>query len=271
MCCTNDIPYSAAPSENEATALAVSGDYTPTKISNARDHGTTEIERAKEIIDFFLSKGKPIEFGIAVAGVWGAESGIKSWNYNRAEQSNGYAFKDKHAPNADKFTYGGKQYYKDAANMMKFGYGKGLAQWSWSRNLKFRDWYRSGADGKPTAGLSMDDWGANITGTSVTTQTAFAWKEMQERTGEFMTTVNGISHVSPVSNKQQFDQNIITGVDAVLRGFENGGNKSMASTKQIDKYTWDGGYKGAMKKRVERALGIYEKLKENGDYQQYLS
>lgn len=271
MCCTNDVPYSAAPPANVGEALAVSGDYQPIKLSEARSHGTTEYERAKDIIQFFVvDKGLPIEFAIAVAGVWGAESGIATWRYNKAEHDNGYAFKNRHAPTKDVIKYGGQTYYKDQANMMKFGYGKGVAQWSWDRPLKFRDWYRS-SSGVRTQGVTMDEWGANITGTSVTTQTAFAWHEMIGRTGEFMTTVNGITHASPVSNKQAFDQNIITCVDAVLRGFENGSTKKMASTAAIDKYTWDGGYKGAMKKRVGRALGVYEKLKETGDFSQYLT
>ena len=32
----------------------------------------------------------------------------------------------------------------------------------------------------------------------------------------------------------------------------------------MNKYTWDGGYEGAMEKRVGKALGIYEELMKEG-------
>lgn len=261
--CNNNIEGSNVQSTDAAGDVMqdiVGGNYTPTKMSGSKDpNGKTEIQRAQEIIDFFRDK-LPLEFGIAVAGVWSAESGIKNWNYNKAEQTNGYAFSDKYAPNADKFNYKGQTFYKDRATMTRFGYGKGLAQWSWSRNLKFRDWYRAGADGNTTPGVTMDDNASAITATSVTTQTAFAWKEMQERTGEFMGVVNYIKDHPAQRGTKEFENNIVLAVDAVLRGFENGGVKKMATKKFMDNYKWDGGYKGAMKKRVERALGIYKEL-----------
>ena len=270
--CTNGVTNTSTSTTDPAGAVIAANDYSPTKISNATERGTTEKQRAQKIIDFFLNKGLPIEVGIGVAGVWSAESNIKTWVYNKNEHSDGYAFRDKHAPNADKFTYKGQTYYTDQANMMKFGYGKGLAQWSWSRNFKFRDWFNneaSSADKQDTAFSRMDEWGANITGTSVITQTAFAWKEMQERTGEFMSAINEVrSH--PATNKTEFNHNVTKIVDAVLRGFENGGTKKMATTAQIDKYTWDGGYSGAMKKRVSRALGVAEEVKNDYSQLSYL-
>lgn len=261
--CNNNIEGSNIQSTDAAGDVMQdigNGNYTPTKMSGSKDpNGKTEIDRAREIIAFFNGK-LPLEFAIAVAGVWSAESGIKNWNYNREEQSNGYAYKNKYAPNADKFNYKGQTFYKDRATMTRFGYGKGLAQWSWSRNLKFRDWYRAGADGNTTPGVTMDDNASAITATSVTTQTAFAWKEMQERTGEFMETVNRIKNNPAQQGTPEFENNIVLAVDAVLRGFENGGVKKMATKEFMDKYKWDGGYKGAMKKRVERALGIYKEI-----------
>lgn len=259
MCCLNDIPGGSISSPDAAGATIASGEYPAVGVNSS------VLDRAKVIIKFFKDKGKPVEFGIGVAGVWAAESNIKTDIFNKAEHNYGYAYKDKHAPNANKLQYGGKTYYYDQANMMAWGYGKGLAQWSWERNFQFRDWYNAGADGFKTSTLAtMDVNAANITATSVATQTAFAWKEMQARTGEFMTTVNGIQHANP-DDATKFKANLTVAVDAVLRGFENGGKNKMASTKQIDKYTWDGGYTGAMKKRVGRAVGIYEALKKNHD------
>jgi hypothetical protein len=155
--------------------------------------------------------------------------------------------------------------------MMKFGYGKGIAQWSWSRNLKFRDWYNS-HNAVKTDGLNqMDDDAANITATTITTQTAFAWLEMQERTGEFMTVINevnenSVTKITGATNdkkKAVFNENIVKVVDAVLRGYENGSKTKMASTSQIDNYTWSGGYSGSMKTRVSRALGVAEAVKND--------
>ena len=165
MSCENGITSSATPAE----VVVENKEYTPSKISNAQDHGTTEKDRAKIIINFFKGKGLPIEVGIGVAGVWSAESHIKTWVYNKAEHDNGYAYKDIHAPNAKTFTYKGQTYYKDQANMMAFGYGKGLAQWSWSRTFKFRDWYNSSAGEPYRSGgpATMDKNGADITGTTV--------------------------------------------------------------------------------------------------------
>ena len=123
---TNGVTNTSTSTTDPAGAVIAANDYSPTKISNATERGTTEKQRAQKIIDFFLNKGLPIEVGIGVAGVWSAESNIKTWVYNKNEHSDGYAFRDKHAPNADKFTYKGQTYYKDQANMMKFGYGKVL-------------------------------------------------------------------------------------------------------------------------------------------------
>lgn len=267
MSCENGITSSATPAE----VVVENKEYTPSKISNAQDHGTTEKDRAKIIINFFKGKGLPIEVGIGVAGVWSAESHIKTWVYNKAEHDNGYAYKDIHAPNAKTFTYKGQTYYKDQANMMAFGYGKGLAQWSWSRTFKFRDWYNSSAGEPYRSGgpATMDKNGADITGTTVEAQTAFAWEEMQGRTGEFMDAIKYVTG-NTASDKETFNKNVKIVVDAVLRGFENGGVKKMASISQIDKYTWSGGYKGSMNTRVSGALGIAEAVKNDYEELRYL-
>ena len=266
MCCENGIPGGTISSPDAAgEMIAKECGYTPTALTNEVSKGTTQKDRARDVIEFFKSIIQPesaaVEIGIGVAGVWLAESGIKTWKYNSSEAKDGYAFKNKHAPDADTFNYKGKKYYKDQASMMQFGYGKGVAQWSWSRNFKFRDWYNS-SQGVKTEGIpTMDENASGITGTSVTTQTAFAWKEMSERTGEFMDVINGIIE-HPAESKDEYIIHIINVVDAVLRGFENGDKLKMASKKQIDKYTWSGGYSGSMKKRVSGALGVGEALKD---------
>ena len=277
MCCQNEIPSGAAGTTDVAGKMIADGKnssettYTPTKIPEE------QANRAKDVINFFTSEGPglpglTIEIGIGIAGIWSAESGIDPTKYNAAERKDGYAFKNTHAPNAKTFKYpntkNGTEYYMDQATMMKFGYGKGIAQWSWSRNLKFRDWYNSG-NAEP--GLpKMDVDAANITATSIATQTAFAWKEMSERTGEFLTTLSKVAENSVTKmtgatkeeKKAVFNENVTKVVDAVLRGYENGSRTKMASVKQMNAYSWSGGYSGSMKTRVSRALGIAEALKD---------
>ena len=261
MSCENGVPYGTGPSKDEIGAIEAKINYTPTKVPDS------VITRAISILQFF--KGKtPAEFGLAVAGVWGCESGIDTTRYNRGEQSNGGRVNGVTA-SSSKFTYNGTTYEKTEETMRRFGYGKGLAQWTWDRPLKFRDWY-NGEAGVKTPGVSVIDENASaITATSVSTQTAFAWKEMQDRKGEFMRTVNGIIHVDHKTKTGEYKENIKKCVDAVTRGFENGSNANFASVSAMDKYSGD--YWGVdFKKRYEYALGIYEKIKDNPEYQEYL-
>ena len=262
MSCENGIPYGTGPSRDEMGAIKAKTKYTPTKVSNEVS------ERAEEIIEFFMEKGVVAEFALAVAGVWGCESGINGERYNQGEHDNGGRARGKHAPDCKTFKYGGNTYYYSEEVMKTFGYGKGLAQWTWDRPLKFRDWYNS-AESVKTEGLStMDENAAEITATSVSTQTAFAWKEMNERTGEFMSTVRGLQHAA--GGTDAFKENVKLAVDAVTRGFENGSNKSFAPISFMDKYSGD--YWGVdFKKRYEYALGVYEKLKDNSKYRAYFS
>jgi hypothetical protein len=279
MSCTNEIPYGSGIPSDTLEPVMTDNTYKPDKLSSKKDmHGKTELDRAYEILDFFKTKSidgtsLPAEFAIAVCGVWGAESHIATWNFNKSEHDyGGSRFRNVHAPNAGTFTYNGQKYYKDQANMMKFGYGKGVAQWSWDRPLKFRDWFNTQAspdDKRGTPFTQMDDWGVEITGTSVTTQTAFAWLEMTERTGEFKRSIKSVTHKSASNDQEGFKNNIIFCVDAVLRGFENGSKSSFASIEQINKY--DGGYKGSMLSRVNRALGVYEEIKNNPRYTSWLN
>jgi hypothetical protein len=267
MSCTNEIPYGSGIPSDTLEPVMLDNTYRPDKLSSKVEHGKTELERAYEILDFFSGKtidgtALPIEFALAVCGVWGAESHISTWRHNDDEMTRGGGVAGVHAPDAGTFTYNGQKYYKDQANMMKFGYGKGVAQWSWDRVLSFRDWYRG-------TGGEMDDWGANITGTSVETQTAFAWKEMQERTGEFKTAIKSVVHKPASSQEEGFKNNIIFCVDAVLRGFENGSKAKMRSVESMNAYK--GGYKGGMLSRVNRALGIYEEIKNNPRYTSWLN
>lgn len=260
MSCKNNVPYGTGPSRDEIGALEAKINYTPTKVPDS------VITRAIPILQFF--KGKtPAEFGLAVAGVWGCESGIDSTRYNKGEQSNGGRVNGV-TTSTNTFTYKGTKYEKTEETMRKFGYGKGLAQWTWDRPLKFRDWYNGG--GVPTPSLpTMDENASAITATSVSTQTAFAWVEMQERSGEFMSTVNNITHADHKTETEKYKENIKKCVDAVTRGFENGSNAKFANVSDMNRYSGD--YWGVdFKKRYEYAIGIYEKIKDNPDYQQYL-
>lgn len=275
MSCENGIPYGTGPSEEAIGAVAAKVDYTPKNIDSPRsaDDGRTPEERAEEVIDFFLSKGFTIEFALGVAGVWGQESQIQPWSYNRNEHETGGYARGKHAPDCGFFFYppnSGKKEYRSEENMKLFGYGKGLAQWSWDRVLAFRDWY-NGATATKTSGLSgMDEYGASITATSMNTQLDFAWKEMEQRRGEFMQTVRGMQHVSHLSNPEKFKENVKVAVDAVTRGFENGSSKSMATVEQMNNYSGD--YWGIdFKNRYEWALGLYEKIKSLPKYSEYLN
>lgn len=106
------------------------------------------------------------------------------------------------------------------------GYGAGLAQWShgWKADLQ-----RMMGRMDP-----IENW-------DLYTQLTACWEDLQR------------------GNKSRFlnvlrDRNDPVGAtDAVLRGYENGGNGKLASVAQIDKYTWCGGYNGAMNTRVSFA------------------
>lgn len=272
MSCENGIPYGTGPSEEAIGAIAAETEYAPKKVEEDRggaENKTLE-ERAEDVIDFFLSKDFSIEFAIGVAGVWVQESRIEPWNFNQREHDTGGNYRGKHGQTRRSFNFGGKVYFYTEENMKLFGYGKGLAQWSWDRVFKFRDWY-NGAGGTKTQGLStMDEYGVEITATSMNTQLNFAWLEMQERRGEFMKTARGIQHVSQQTNPEKFKENIKVAVDAITRGYENGSNNTMASVDAMNSYS--GNYWGIdFKVRYEYALGIYEKIKDSSRYAQYLN
>lgn len=270
MSCENGIPYGTGPSNDAVGAIIaenVAGNkYTPTNIPDTRDfQGRTPEERGADIIRFFKGKslaGRPLhsEFAFAVAGVWGAESGINTWQYNSNEQRTGGYVSGVHTTNSYG-NYKGNKLYHTEENMKRYGYGKGVAQWSWERNLLFKDWYNSGAGDTEKPFPTMDENASAITATSVSNQTGFAWKEMQERTGEFASVVNSINHADPGS--EAFKSNILKCVDAVTRGFENGSSVKMRSAESMNAYK--GGYESELKKRCEWALGLYEKLKDNRD------
>ena len=264
MSCENGIPYGTGPSNDAVGAIIAQNKYTSTDIPDNRDpQNKTAEERGADIIRFFKGKslaGRPLhsEFAFAVAGVWGAESGIKTWSYNSNEQQTGGGVQGVHTT-SDYGNYKGNKLYHTEENMKRYGYGKGVAQWSWERNLLFKDWYNSGAGGTQKPFSTIDENASAITATSVANQTGFAWKEMQERTGEFTSVVNSINHASPGSD--EFKNNILKCVDAVTRGFENGSNAKMRSPESMNSYK--GGYQSELKKRCDWALGLYEKLKND--------
>jgi hypothetical protein len=61
-------------------------------------------------------------------------------------------------------------------------------------------------------------------------------------------------------------RNVTEATDIALRGYENGGNGTLASIEQINKYTWAGGYGGSMFGKhgranyAQTALDSYSKI-----------
>ena len=82
MCCQNGIPGGSISSPDSAGELISGGQY-PSMGSNM-----STLDRAKVIIQFCKDNGLPVEFGIGLAGVWAAESNIKTDIYNKAEHNN---------------------------------------------------------------------------------------------------------------------------------------------------------------------------------------
>ena len=237
------------------------------------DGVTTEIDRVKQVVRFFKDNtDMPAEFAVAVAGVWSAESHVAPWRYNSPEKNNGGNFAGV-SPGTKGETFGGKKYNYNEENMKLFGYGKGVAQWSWTRNLKFAEWY-NGTSGVKTEGVEMDENGAAIVKTNMVTQTAYAWREMGERMKkDFKNAVDAVkgNHVNPAEDLNFFTENVIISVDAVLRGFENGSGGKFASEKQMDAYKADGGYLGSLKRRTGGAMSVYEAIKSDSEFAEYLS
>ena len=269
MSCENGIPGGAASTSTPAGTMAASGNYPSIKPK------ASTASNGEEVVRVMLENGYPIEFAIGLAGVFAAESEINPAAYNNEEKANGFSYRDKHAPDAQTFTYKGQKYYMDQANMMKFGYGKGIAQWSWSRNLSFRDWYNGSGGSQYRRGgpSSIDTDAEDIIKTTLAAQTGFALYELNQRSGKLRQAIQEIrdNHTTPSQDEQKFKANITKAVDAALRGFENGTETAMASVSAIDKYKWAGGYEGSMKTRVGKAMGLYESFKKNGKFPEYLS
>lgn len=248
-------------------------DKWPLETKIGKDGITTEPDRIKQVVAFFKDNTDvPAEFAIAVAGVWSAESHVAPWRYNSPEKNNGGNFAGV-SPGTKGETFDGKKYNYNEENMKLFGYGKGVAQWSWTRNLKFAEWYNS-SSGVKTSGVEMDKYGSAIVKTNMTTQTAYAWLEMSNRMkNEFKRIVDTVkaNHADPSEDFNLFQENIILSVDAVLRGFENGSSGKFASEKQMNGYKADGGYLGSLKRRVGGAMSAYEVIKSDSSFAEYLS
>jgi hypothetical protein len=225
--------------------------------------------RAEQVLDTFLSKGYPFEVAIGFAGVWGAESGINPKRYNANEKNEGGS-----APSQTSKTYKSKGvvYRMDKDGMKLWGYGKGVAQWTWTRVFKFRDWYNEDASAVKTPGVSeIDTYGADILKTNMETQTAFAWYEIEKcgRT-ELINFVASLQTKKPSVDMNGFEENVVKSCDAVLRGFENGHSK-FTTVEDIDyRHRKHGGYNGIMDRRVGWALGVFEEVKNNPKYAPYV-
>ena len=237
--------------------------------------GTKEEDRLRQVVRFFKDNHSdiPAEFAIAVAGVWSAECHIAPWRCNVSERDRGGTAAGKHGVTKKFETFKGVTYYYNEENMKQFGYGKGVAQWSWTRNLQFADWYNTVAPGNvKTPNLpTLDTNGNDILKTNMTTQTAFAWSEMEKRMrGDFLESIENIktNSVSPVSNWSEYEKNIILGVDTVLRGFENGGGGNFATPEQMDSYKH--GYAYGLKQRIGGAMSVYNVLKDDQEFKSYL-
>ena len=105
--------------------------------------------------------------------------------------------------------------------------GQGIAQWTWSRVKDFGNWHREkyGQFAYP-----MD--------TDLNKQVEFALYDMGKRT-KLMQVLRSSNNVQEV-------------VDAVLRGYENGGFTDFASRQAIDRlYARGGGYEGLMRGRMK--------------------
>lgn len=114
------------------------------------------------------------------------------------------------------------------------GYGAGLAQWShtWKQDLQ-----KLIGRNDP-----IENWDLN-------TQLKACWLDLQK---------GNKSRFLPILKRCT---GVVQATDAVLRGYENGGNGTFASIEQINKYTWCGGYKGAMQTRCSYAKKWYEMYK----------
>lgn len=113
------------------------------------------------------------------------------------------------------------------------GYGAGLAQWSHGRK---QDLQKLIGRKDP-----IESWDLN-------TQLAAACLEMTK----------GCKSKFPDTLRQARD--VLTATDLALRGYENGGNGSLASIAAINKYTWCGGHSGALTTRhafAKRVLDLY--------------
>ena len=161
------------------------------------------------------------EFGLqkfqaaAFAGVFMAESGLNPAAYNKEEKSG------RGVPGQSKATA-----QKLAATC---GYGAGLAQWTFQERKS-----------KAVAALNKSRG------------TSYNWRVLEAIPLEDQVRMVGLELKAPFMQKVKASRSVEEAVDLVLRGYENGGGGSgaLCSTAAIDKYTWCGGYKGAMKTRV---------------------
>lgn len=125
------------------------------------------------------------------------------------------------------------------ANKGYEGYGRGLAQWSNDRVTNFAKWHEK-------------NYGKYITPeyAGIDKQLEFAWHEMNQRPA-FMKAIQNAKTVEEAA-------------DATIRGYENGGYKSLATVADINgtkgyQATGDS-YSKMMAARVPRGLGIYNQF-----------
>ena len=115
--------------------------------------------------------------------------------------------------------------------------GKGIAQWSWNRNLNFSDWMKT-------------NYGEELfpNEATINQQLEFMLYEMSQRNAF-------LKALSMATTPEE-------AADAMRRGFENGSEDSLASRKQMDSYTKVGspGADDIYRKDAEQAKRIYSRM-----------
>lgn len=120
--------------------------------------------------------------------------------------------------------------------------GQGIAQWTWERPKMFSRWHQQKYG---TPAFPMD--------TDLNKQVEYALYEMRPRT-QLMSVLRST-------------QNLTEAVDAVLRGYENGGTRFTSIEKINQLYRKGGGYEGLMRGRMRHTYDALEILRNSSGIQ----